>query len=336
LFRGDTTTAMLLQFFYYKTPQFLYYVIPMGVLVSTLVTIGVLTKNNELMVMRACGVSLYRTALPLLVFALIGSAVLYAVQEQILAHTSREADRLERIIRKWPALTSPLDRRWAIGADGSVYHYSYFDAERNRFSQLHVYRLDEKSWTLRGVTYARDAVPAGQFDGGEDAMVPWTLRQGWERSVPSALATSSGPQTAVKYTPFAEQQLRLEPAKYFKTDSPDPDMMTYAQLQDLIARQLSSGADASRYMVGLRRKIAFPLVTVVMTMLAVPFAVTTGRRGALYGVGAAVVIAIVYYIAQSVFGAFGSGGLLPPTLAAWAPNLMFGAIALYLILTVRT
>jgi lipopolysaccharide export LptBFGC system permease protein LptF len=68
----------------------------------------------------------------------------------------------------------------------------------------------------------------------------------------------------------------------------------------------------------------------------VPFAVTTGRRGALYGVGAAVVIAIVYYIAQSVFGAFGSGGLLPPTLAAWAPNLMFGAIALYLILTVRT
>jgi LPS export ABC transporter permease LptG/LPS export ABC transporter permease LptF len=336
LFRGDTTTAMLLQFFYYKTPQFLYYVIPMGVLVSTLVTIGVLTKNNELMVMRACGVSLYRTALPLLVFALIGSAVLYAVQEQILAHTSREADRLERIIRKWPALTSPLDRRWAIGADGSVYHYSYFDAERNRFSQLHVYRLDESSWTLRGVTYARDAVPAGPFDGGEDAMVPWTLRQGWERGVASGLATSSGPQDAVKYTPFAEQQLRLEPPKYFKTDSPDPDMMTYAQLQDLIARQLSSGADASRYMVGLRRKIAFPLVTVVMTMLAVPFAVTTGRRGALYGVGAAVVIAIVYYIAQSVFGAFGSGGLLPPTLAAWAPNLMFGAIALYLILTVRT
>jgi LPS export ABC transporter permease LptG len=338
LFRGDTTTAMLLSFFYYKTPQFLYYVIPMGVLVSTLVTVGVMTKNNELMVMRACGISLYRTAAPLLVFALAGSVLLYAVQERILAHTAREADRLERIIRKWPALSSPLDRRWAIGADGSVYHYSYFDPDTNRFSQLHVYRLDEPSWTLRRVTYARDAVPVRQADAAEDASILWTLRDGWEREVPAGLdsATAGQQQAAMKYAPFAQQELSLEPPKYFKTDSPDADMMTYGQLQDFIARQLSSGADASRYMVGLQRKIAFPLVTVVMTMLAVPFAVATGRRGALYGVGAAIVIAIVYYIAQSVFGAFGAGGLLPPTLAAWAPNLMFSALAIYFILTVRT
>ena len=62
LFRGDATTAMLLRYFYFPTPQFVYYVIPMGVLVATLVTIGVLTKNSELLVMRACGISLYRTA----------------------------------------------------------------------------------------------------------------------------------------------------------------------------------------------------------------------------------------------------------------------------------
>ena len=71
-------------------------------------------------------------------------------------------------------------------------------------------------------------------------------------------------------------------------------------------------------------------------MLAIPFAAATGRRGALYGIGAAIAIGIIYYISQSVFGAIGAGGLLPPLLAAWAPNLMFGAVALYLILTVRT
>jgi lipopolysaccharide export LptBFGC system permease protein LptF len=88
--------------------------------------------------------------------------------------------------------------------------------------------------------------------------------------------------------------------------------------------------------VARQRKIAFPLATLIMTLVAVPFAVMTGRRGAMYGVGAAVAMAIVYRIAESVFGAFGAGGLLPPTLAAWAPNLMFGAAAIYLILTVRT
>jgi LPS export ABC transporter permease LptF/LPS export ABC transporter permease LptG len=335
LLRGDTTTAMLFQFFYYKTPQFVYYVVPMGALVATLVTIGVLTKNNELMVMRACGISLYRTAAPLIVFALAASGVIFFVQERVLAHTSREADRLERVIRKWPALVSPLDRRWAIGAAGSMYHYDFFDRKANRFSQLHVYELDEASWTLGAVTYARDAAPASAVEPEEGASIPWTARQGWER----VLSSNGGPDSraiAVKYTPFTERQLLLEPPKYFKSDSPDIDMMTFRQLRDFIGRLEASGADAGEYKVGLQRKIAFPLVTVILTMLAVPFAVTTGRRGALYGIGAAIVIAIVYWIGMSIFAAFGAGGLLPPLLAAWAPNLLCGAAAAYLILTVRT
>ena len=84
------------------------------------------------------------------------------------------------------------------------------------------------------------------------------------------------------------------------------------------------------------RKIAFPLVTIVITMLAVPFAVTTGRRGALYGVGVGIVLAIVYWITFSIFAAMGAGGLITPVLAAWAPNVLFGAAGAYLVLTVRT
>jgi len=73
-----------------------------------------------------------------------------------------------------------------------------------------------------------------------------------------------------------------------------------------------------------------------MTLIAVPFAVTTGRRGALYGIGAGIVIAITYWMLLSVFAAFGQGGRLDPILAAWAPNILFGAAAAYLIFTVRT
>jgi lipopolysaccharide export LptBFGC system permease protein LptF len=89
-------------------------------------------------------------------------------------------------------------------------------------------------------------------------------------------------------------------------------------------------------MVALQRKIAFPFVTVIMTVLAVPFAVMTGRRGALYGIGIGIVLAIVYWTTQSVFAAVGSGGLIAPTLAAWAPNILFGAAAAYMLLAVRT
>jgi lipopolysaccharide export LptBFGC system permease protein LptF len=112
--------------------------------------------------------------------------------------------------------------------------------------------------------------------------------------------------------------------------------MTYGQLKRYVAQLQAGGYDVMRYMVELQRKIAFPFVTIVMTLLAVPFAVTTGRRGALYGVGVAIVLAIGYWLMVSVCAAMGAGGLLPPLLAAWTPNILFAAAAAYLMLTVRT
>jgi lipopolysaccharide export LptBFGC system permease protein LptF len=112
--------------------------------------------------------------------------------------------------------------------------------------------------------------------------------------------------------------------------------MALPDLREYIQRLRASGADPVPATVTLHRKIAFPLATIVVTLLAVPFAVTTGRRGALYGIGVGIVCAITYMVMMNVFFALGTGGVLPPALAAWAPNLLFAAGAAYLILTVRT
>ncbi len=331
LFRGDATTAMLLRFFYFRTPQFVYYVIPMGVLVSTLVTVGVMTKNSELLVMRACGISLYRTAAPLLLFGALASGALFLLQERVLATANQEADRLERIIRRWPPATTALNRRWVVGGQQEVYHYDLFDPEANRFSNLWVYDLDEGAWGLRSVTYAMEAT-APQTRGSEPT---WTGRNGWTRAI--TLTGKPGAQRAVvKYAPFQEQRLAIEPPGYFKTSEPLAELMTYSQLREYTDRLRASGANVVPQMVALQRKVAFPFVTIVMTVLAVPFAVTTGRRGAMYGVGVGIVMAITYWIMMSVSGALGAGGVMSPVLAAWAPNIFFGCVAAYLLLTVRT
>jgi lipopolysaccharide export LptBFGC system permease protein LptF len=112
--------------------------------------------------------------------------------------------------------------------------------------------------------------------------------------------------------------------------------MTYGQLKDYVAQLRIGGYNVIPFTVALQRKIAFPFVTVIMTLLAVPFAVTTGRRGALGGIGIGIAISIVYWVILSVFGALGEGGVTTPTLAAWAPNILFGAAAVYMVLTVRT
>lgn len=334
LFRGDTTLPTLLRFFYFRTPLFVYYVIPMSVLVSTLVTVGVMTKNSELLVMRACGISLYRSALPLIVFALAASGVLFVMQERVLVVANREADRLERTIRHWPAATTALNRRWVVGTRGDVYHYDFFDSAANRFTSLLVYGVDDQSWRLRRVTRASEATLVREETSDGQTVLSWRGRQGWVRELPPPNVGAAVP--AVKYSTFGDRHLVLEPPNYFKTDTPDAEFMTYGELREYIRRLRASGVNVVPQMVALQRKIAFPLVTIVMTLLAIPFAVTTGRRGAMYGIGVAIVLAIIYRVAESVLGALGAGGVLPPTLAAWAPNLLFAAAAAYALLTVRT
>ena len=198
-----------------------------------------------------------------------------------------------------------------------------------------MYRIDSDAWDLRSITQAASAVPAAQEPGIADGA--WVASQGWTRDIgPAANTPAARHGTTSRYGPFERTMLAVEPPGYFKSEEPLAEMMTFAQLRDYIARLQASGANVVPQMVALQRKIAFPLVTLVMTVLAVPFAVTTGRRGAMYGVGIGIVLAITYWIAMSISGALGAGGAMSPMLAAWAPNILFGSVAAYLVLTVRT
>ena len=89
-------------------------------------------------------------------------------------------------------------------------------------------------------------------------------------------------------------------------------MMTAAQLRRSIDELSQSGFNFMPQAVELQRKLAFPFVTFVMTLLAVPFGVTTGRRGALYGIGLGIVIALSYWFVMSVFIAIGKDRTAPP------------------------
>ena len=102
LFKEETTLLKLLVYFWYATPQFVSYVLPVAALVTTLVTVGLLTRTNELTVMKACGISLYRMATPILCFSLLWSGLLFAIGESVLARANRRAEALNREIRTGP------------------------------------------------------------------------------------------------------------------------------------------------------------------------------------------------------------------------------------------
>jgi LPS export ABC transporter permease LptG len=326
LFKGQVSLAMLLEYLWWETPQFLYYIIAIAVLLSAIITIGLLTKNSELIVMRACGISIYRTAVPLLIFAALASAVLFAFEERVLAASNRRADYLNHIIRGGsPQTFDVLNRKWLVGKDGEIYHYQYFSPRTNELNVVSVFRFDPQTLELRERVFANQA--RYQPNGTDDPR-PWIATGGWIRQLDGAHVKG--------YAPFSAARLAFAPADYFQAGAPEPDRMNFAQLRRYIDELKTSGYTVMEHEVALQRKFAFPLVTLVMTLIAVPFAVTTGKRGAMYGIGIGIVLALVYWTAISVFAAFGASGLMPPGLAAWAPNLLFGATAAYLLLTVRT
>ena len=327
LFKGQVSLRTTLAFLFWSTPEFLTYIIALAVLLSGLVTIGLLTKNSELIVMRACGISLYRTAMPMLAFAVGAAAVIFGLQETVLATSNRHADQLRHLIRTGsPQTFGVLNRKWIVGRNGEVYHYQYYDPRQQELHHLSVFEFDPADHRLVSRQFVQKAKYTA--DARPDATPEWTLDQGWLREF--------GSGNDVKFTRFTDQVQRFEPAEYFVTEAREPELMNFVQLRRYIGELRASGYNVLEHEVGLYRKLAFPFVTIVMTLIAVPFAVTTGRRGAMYGIGVGIVLALIYWVMISIFAAFGASGVLDPMLAAFAPNLVFGAVAAYLLFTVRT
>ena len=112
--------------------------------------------------------------------------------------------------------------------------------------------------------------------------------------------------------------------------------MTFAQLRRYIETIRHAGYSAEKLAVQLWVKTSWPALSVVMALIALPFAFKIGKRGALYGIGIALVLGIFYWAVFLLFTKFGEVGNLPPILSAWAANVLFAIAAVYMFLHVET
>ena len=319
IFKGKATPAMVGELLIWLTPQFIYYVIPIAALLSVLVTYGILARTSELTVMKACGVSLYRSALSVVFLSLMFSGVLFVLEQHVMAQANRRAEVIDaRIKDRQPKTLNVLQRRWVTKGD-SIYHNRLFDSERLEMFNLTLFRIKPNTWELASQTFVRSATfRNGTWVGTEGSRLDFAV-------------------TRPISTPISKQPLpEMEPPQYFATEPPEPQFMDVRDLLRYIGELKTSGFNVVPATVELQRKLAFPLVTVVMALIAIPFGVGAGRHGALYGIGLGIVIALSYWILISAFVAIGRASLLPPVLAGWTPNVLVTGIALYLMLRART
>lgn len=305
-------------------PFLVYNLAPLSVLLAVLVTFGLMQKQNEITAMKATGISVYRIVLPVLVLAAGIAAGLFFFDQFYLPHANKRQDALRNQIKGKPPQTYLRpDRKWIFGENDTIFYYEFFDADQNRFASISAFEFDPKTFDMTKRVYALRAY-------WEDNLHKWVFQQGWERRFRgSAIADYKTFDVAT----FPEIN---EPPQYFKKEVKQSSEMSYTELRRYIHDLQQSGLDVVRLRVQLQKKFAFPLITFVMAVLAVPFSLASGRRGALAGVATAIGIAALYWVTSGLFEAMGNTNYLPATLAAWSPDVIFALAGGYLILKVPT
>lgn len=307
------------------SPYFLYNVVMQyGVLLAVLITFGLMERSNEVTAIKATGISVYRIIVPVLVIASLLSASLFFLDQFYLPHANKRQDALRNLIKGKPAQTYLRpDRKWIFGEHSNIYYYQFFDTDRDQFADISVFQFDPKTF---GITHRVVAERARWSDAAQR----WIFEAGWERDLRGEAIENYRRFDVATFPAFSE------PPGYFKKEVLQSQEMNYEELRRYIHDLQQSGFDVVRLRVQLHRKLAFPLVTIVMAVLAIPFSLSAGKRGAITGVAVAVGIAVVYETTSRLFEAMGNLSQLPPGLAAWSPDLIFALVGAYLILKLPT
>ncbi len=320
--RNGKPLGLLVQHVWFRVPEFLAAVLPMASLTTALLALGLLVRTNEVTAMKAAGVSLYRAVVPILVLGAAVSAAAFLVQERLAPAAGMRAEETWNVLNNRPARRySTLNRHWIMArTKDRIYHYEYFEPGSSRFSRLSVFDLDTERWALARRYYAERA------SVGADGLV---LGPGWVRDfrpgAPAPLAVRPSGTLA-----------EVDGRGYFLREWKEPEQMTYGELRGYAAEVRSMGFAATRLRVDLGGKLSFPLASLVMTLLAVPFGLFFGRKGVLVGGGVSVVLAIAYWGTFAVFRSLGYTGVLTPFLAAWGANLLFGLAGGFGLFKLRT
>jgi lipopolysaccharide export system permease protein len=322
--KNHIPASMVLEYFRYLVPLMVYQLAPLATLVSTLVTLGVLAKNNEVIAFKASGVSLYRLVLPLTLAGVVLAGGMFLLDDTFLPYANQRQDALRNEIKGRPPQTyfQPA-RQWIFGENSKIYNYELFDSDHQLFGGLNVFELDPDTFQVRRRIFATRAT-------WEPSQSTWVLAGGWVRDFEGG--------KVVRYHPFRVDSLPeiSEPPSYFRREVRQSYQMNWRQLGSYIASLKQAGFDTSRLTVQWQKKFAFPLIAAIIVFLGAPFAFLVGTRGAIGGLAVAVGIGIVYWATAALFEAMGSAGQLPPFLAGWAPDAIFGFLAVYFFLRMPT
>lgn len=317
----DPTAGQMIVYFLTKIPGYLFYMIPLGILLGGMLALFMLARHSEIIAMQANGIDALQISRPVLLAACIAGLVLFALNETIIPWCNRYMEETRReIIREKEREAVKRGEIWLRSPD-SIMHIRKFDKEKSILEQVSVVRWD-KNYHFKERLCADKAKWQGDH---------WVFY-----GVNRTRRTSDG-KFLLDTVPAMRGPLTKPPSEFSGTERLAKEMNLW-ELARYIEKVEEEGYQATRYVVDWHNKIAFPLVCLIMAALSVPFAVKANPRGGSIALGLALSIAVAfcYWIVQTTFIALGHGGYMPPIAAAWITNVVFGLTSVILLLHAGT
>ncbi len=314
--------STLLQYYLYYLPEIFNKLLPVACLLGTILAISSMNKANELVALFASGMSLIRITLPLLLWVVLISAVLFSVMDQTGPAMSRKKNFIfYNDIEKKPSLYSTVktNKIW-YRSKNAIFNIKTLNAQGDKAQSLTLYFFGQ-NWDLLQMITA-DSV---EFKGNT-----WNLLDG---SVTLFTGNSSFPLTSQ----FKEKTIAMgEDSKDIQASGQTSDMLSQKELSRFIERNKEAGLDTIRYEVDYHSKYSFAFAGLVMCLLGIPFSVGKARSGGtMMNVGIVILLVFGYWILLSSFLTLGTHGHLNPAVAAWSANIVMGGLAYFFLLRLK-
>lgn len=316
--KHEASPGAIARYFLFKIPLVVTQVLPVAVLASMLMSLGGLTRNNEITAMRACGVSPAQIVVPLASTCVLLSFVALLWNEAVVPQFMRRVREIETVEIKNKELRALFGNReiWTHAEDAFFHVYNYDPATR-ALTGIELFQIG-KEFEFEGVV----SIPRAVWTGS-----------GWRYE--SAVEERFHPDGGIETTQLPPGTLGLEETpEDLSTARREAEELTFFALRDLIEGFRRKGLDPTEYLVDLHLKLAVPFVSTIMGILAIPIGIRgTSRSSSLAAnIGTGLAIGFSYWVVLALAVSLGHSGLIPPMFAAWAANAIFAGVGLFLLL----
>ena len=317
---ANVSNNLMFTYLFYKIPYIMVQMVPVATLLSVIVMLCLMEKNNEVTALRACGINLIQLSKPIIKLSLLIGVAVFLVSELIVPYASSRSNEI------WGVKVNKRDRTYFYGQNqvwyrgkNAIYWIRHFDAKKNSMEDVTFYFFDDSFQLVKRID-ARKGIWTGHN---------WKIREGMLQQA------RNGNDYALEKFDEIDLAISEGPEDFVRTVR-KPEEMSYWQLKRYAEKMRGEGYDPTAHLVDMNIKLAFPLISLVMVIIGIPVALGLKRGGTPLAVSLGVAICFLYLLTLGFARSLGLSGILPPILSAWLANAVFFFSGAYLMMRVET